>query len=99
MAVNWTNISGNWSEWVTSAYTGVLGDWFWPLVFIGIIGYIYAINKSVTSAAVAICLVFGIFGITGIFADTPEYVLLNAGIVLAAISGAFAAIFIRKKHG
>lgn len=97
MAVNWTNISGNWTTWVTDAYTNILGDWFWPIVFFGVIGYIYAVNRSVTVAAVAICIVFGVFGVTGIFADAPEFVEINVAIVLIALSGAFVAIFVRKR--
>jgi len=97
MPVSWENISGNWTTWVTDAYTGILGNWFWPLVFFGVIGYVYAINKSATSAAVAICLVFGIFGVTGVFADAPDFVFINMAIVLIAVSGAFTAIFMRKR--
>ena len=96
MAVNWSNIGGNWSTWITDAYTGILGDWFWPIVFFGVIGYVYAVNKSATAAAVAICLVFGVFGVTGIFADTPEFVMINYMILIFAVSGAFTAIYMRR---
>lgn len=97
MPVSWENISGNWSTWITDAYTGILGNWFWPIVFFGVIGYVYTVNKSATAAAVAICILFGVFGVTGIFTDAPEYVMLNATIVIIAIAGTFTAIFMRKK--
>jgi len=97
MDVSWSNISGNWSEWIMTGYTNILGVWVWPLVFAGIIGYIYTLSHSVTAAAVVICLAFGIFGITGIFAGPSEFSFLSWIIVIMAFSGAFVALFTGRK--
>jgi len=96
--VNWTNISGNWMEWFFQGYTEILTDvWFYPVLFAGIIGYIYAITHSATAAAVSIALVFGIFGVTGVFAGPSEFAFLSWAIVITAFSAAFTALFAGRK--
>lgn len=85
-------------DWALEAYTVLFGVWVWPLIFIGIIGYVYAVNKSATSAAVAICLIFGIFGITGIFADVGEFSQFSSLIALFSIAGGFVALFLNKNR-
>ena len=97
--VNWTNISGNWTEWILQGYTGILTDvWLYPVLFMGIIGYVYAITQSATSAAVTIALVFGIFGVTGVFAGPSEFGFLSWAIVITAFSAAFTALFVGRKR-
>lgn len=97
-AVNWSNIQGNWSEWITTGYTNILNIWVVPLIIAGIIGYIYAVSHSATAAAVSICLAFGIFGITGVFAASPEFGFLSWFIVVTSFAGGFVAIFTGRKR-
>jgi hypothetical protein len=96
--INWSNISGNWMGWFTEGYTNILGVWFYPLVFAGIIGYVYALSHSATAAAVTICLAFGIFGVAGIFADVPQFANIMYAVILASFSGAMIAIFAGRKR-
>ena len=96
--VNWTNISANWMDFFTYAYTNILADWFWPMVIAGIVGYIYALSHSATAAAVVICLFFGVYGITGIFAASPEFSFLSWIIVIIAFSAAFVVLFTGRKR-
>lgn len=99
MAFNWTEISSNWMQWVFTGYYKIIGDvWFYPLVFFGIIGYVYALSNSATAAAVIISLVFSIFGITGIFSASPEYVQISWIIVIISFSAAFTALFAGRKR-
>jgi len=84
-------------DWALSAYETLFGVWMWPLIFVGIVGYVYAVNKSATAAAVAICLIFGIFGITGIFADVGEFSQFSYVIALFSIAGGFVAVFLNRR--
>lgn len=95
--VNWTNISADWVTYIISGYTDIFGEWFYPLVFIGFIGYVYCINKSAIAAAAAICIIFTVFSVTGIFATTDEFTQLASGVSLAAFAGLFALLFYAKR--
>jgi len=90
-------INQGWVDWTLEAYKTLFGIWMWPLIFTGIVGYVYAVNKSATSAAVAICIIFGIFGITGIFADVGEFSQFSYVIALFSIAGGFVALFMNKR--
>lgn len=94
---NWSNITGDWMSWITTGYTNVLGSWFWPLVFVGIVGYVYAVHKSAIAAAAAILLAFGIFGITGIFAGVAQFSYLFQTITVISFSALFVTLFTMRK--
>jgi len=98
--VNWSNISGNWSEFVLFGYKGIFGNWTYPLIFLGIIGYVYAINRSAISAAALICILFGVFGVTDIFAtsSTAGFSLLSWVITIVSFAGLFVALFMRRRN-
>jgi len=96
--INWSNITGNWIEFATSGYTYVFQNFFWPIVFFGITGYVYAVNRSATAAAALICILFTVFGFTNVFA-APElgiYSQLNWVVVVVSLSGLFVAVFTKK---
>jgi len=94
---NWSNITGNWMDWLTTGYTNILGTWFWPLVFVGFIGYIYAVHKSAIAAAAAILLIFGVFGVTGIFAAPAQFSYLFQMMTVIAFSALFVTLFTMRK--
>jgi len=98
--VNWTNISGNWSDFILTGYNNVLGNWFYPLAFMGIVGYIYCINRSAMSAAAAICIIFGVYGVTNVFAapDTMGFSLFGWIVTIFSFSGLFTLLFIRSRR-
>jgi len=52
------------------------------------------------SAAAAICIIFGVYGITGIFSypDIAPFSLLSWGITIISFSGLFAVLFTRKRR-
>ena len=70
--VNWTAIASNWVDYAMQGYFNVFKNFTYPLIFIGIIGYIYALNKSAISASAGICIIFTVYGVTAIF-NYPEY--------------------------
>jgi len=98
--VNWSNISGNWSEFFLLGYKGIFGNWTYPLIFLGIIGYVYAINRSAVSAAALICIVFGVFGVTDIFAtsSTAGFSLLSWVITIVSFAALFVTLFMRRRN-
>ena len=98
MEANWTNISSNWIEYALSSYENILGDWVYPLIFMGIISYIYCINRSAFSAAAAICIIFGVYGVTGVFSspDTMYFTLLSWIVVIFSFAGLFVVLIVKK---
>jgi len=61
MAVNFTDIIQNLVNWSTHGYVMTLGVFFWPILFTGIIGYVYLKQQSLVAAAVAILILFAAF--------------------------------------
>ena len=97
--INWTNVSSNWMSWFFTGYFVVIGEvWFYPLVFFGIIGYIYALSQSATAAAVAITIMFTVLGVSGIFSSIPEFTAISAGVTVTSIAAAFVAVFVGRKR-
>jgi len=59
--------------YVIDAFSAV-DIWFWPLIFIGIVGFLYSAMDSITVAVVGILITFGLFGTTtSIFEGVPEF--------------------------
>lgn len=98
--VNWTNISADWVGYIMKGYDSIFNHWTYPLIFLGVVGYIYCVNRSAMSAAAAICIIFGVYGITGIFryGDIAQFSLLSWVIVIVSFSGLFTTLFIRKRR-
>ena len=98
--VNWTNISSDWIGYILTGYDNIFGNWTYPLMFLGVVGYIYCLNRSAMSAAAAICIIFGVYGVTGIFryGEIAEFSLLSWVIVIMSFSGLFTTLFIRKRR-
>jgi len=97
--VNWTNISSDWAGWIMTGYDNIFANWSYPLIFLGIIGYVYCVSRSAMAAAAAICIVFGVYGMTGIFRfpDIAPFQMLSWIIAVTAFSGAFLTLFVRKR--
>ena len=96
LEVNWSNITGNWTTWFLQGYQDIFGDWVYPLIFLGLVGYVYCVNRSAISAAAIICIIFTVFGVTGVFAGTNEMVLLSSVISMVSIAGLFALLFTQR---
>ena len=98
--VNWTNISGDWIGWLSTGYEYVFGNWLYPILFLGIIGYVYAVNRSAISAAAAICIIFTVFGTTGVLShpDTSMFGLVSVAIVVFSVAGLFLLVIFEKNR-
>ena len=97
MEINYSNISENWMDFFLGSYKTVMGVWVWPLIFLGIVGYVYAVQKSATAAAVALCLIFGIFGATDVLSNAGEFTQFSQIMAVFSIAGAFTALFIKHR--
>ena len=98
MDVNWSNISSGWMDWAITGYENILGNWVYPIFFLGIVGYVYAVNRSAFSAAAAICIVFAVFGVTGILStpDTMNFTLISWVITIFSFAGLFVILIVKK---
>lgn len=82
----WGNFTQGIPQYAIEAYSAV-DPWFYPILFVGIIGYIYAAMNSITSAVIAIIITMGIFATTtSIFADMNELTSLLYIIALIVIA-------------
>lgn len=94
----WENFSTDIVGYATSAYSSV-EPYFWPLIFIGIIGYIYAGMQSVIVAVVGILITFGLFATTtSIFEAVPQITQFFYIVTVIGICMLIAAIIIHKRR-
>ena len=92
---NITYIMENFWTWSLQGYIDVFGFFFWPIIFSGIIGYIYLKSQSVISATIVILLLCGAFATTGIFTNVSAFIMILQLIVtLACVS--LVVMFVSK---
>jgi len=85
-------------QWSMQGYVIALGSFVWPVIFAGIIGYVYIKNTSAISASVAIIIVFTCFTMTGWIAGVPMLVMLFQLIVALSITG-LVLYFVTRRRG
>ena len=74
------------------AYVGILGVFTYPLIFCGIIGYVYMKQQSVIAAAVTTLILFTAFDVV---AELPIFVMVMHILVTIAIGALFLMFFTR----
>lgn len=97
--VNWSIVSDDWWGYLTSGYDYVFGNWIIPIVFFGIIGYVYCVNRSALSAAAIICIIFAVFGVTGVFRYPEIQPFFSVSIAIAVLSIAGMGVLLFTKKG
>jgi hypothetical protein len=92
---NFTYIQQHFFEWALSGYTTVLGVFVWPLIFTGVIGYIYLKNQSLVMAAAAVLMIMAVFGNALVGVD----IWINLLYVFTAIvvASLFLIFFVRRR--
>ena len=75
-------------------YLGVL---MWPVILAFIIALVYRSTHNLGSVTAAIFLVFGLFGTTNGFIQTPEISLWFFIVAALGYSGTILTIFIKKR--
>jgi len=92
----WTNFSNGLIEYAMDAYSNV-EPWTYPLIFIGIIGFVYTATHSIITAVAAILIVFGIYATTvNVFENVPDVSLFMYIVTLVGISALIFTLFARK---
>lgn len=95
--VNFTNITSGYIEWATQGYVIALGFILWPLVFTGVIGYVYLKQQSLVAAVAAILIIFAVFSNALILAVQPWINVLYVGV--SVISAALFVYLFKKWRG
>ena len=94
----WENFTSGILDYGISAYNAV-EPWTIPLVFLGIIGWVYASVHSVTVTAVAILITFSIYG-SSILLEVPDSFSIFLYIVtILGITFLFTALAIKYRGG
>jgi len=83
-------------EYSMSAYTNILFGFTYPLIFCGIIGYVYMKQQSVIAAAVATIILFAAFDALILRADI--FILIMHILVTLAVGSLFLLLFIRLRR-
>jgi len=83
-------------EMMMQGYHTALGAFVWPLIFCGVIGYVYLKQQSYVAAAVAAMIIISVFGnyMTGM----ETFMSILWILVALAITGLFL-IFLSKRRG
>ena len=84
-------------EFFTQGYTQVVGFFFWPIVFMGFIGYIYTKQQSVVAASVGILIICAGFAGEGIFMEVPVVMLFFQLVFALAITGLFVMFYLKRR--
>jgi hypothetical protein len=92
----------NFSYWIThfnemifSPYNAALGLFVWPLIFTGVIGYVYVKQESYVAAAVSALILMAVF--SNAMTGMEIWVSLIYILVALAITGLFL-IFLSKRR-
>ena len=81
-------------EYSMSAYTNILVGFTYPLIFCGIIGYVYLKQQSVIAAAVVTLVLFVSFDIV---TQVPIFVMVMHIFVTIAVGSLFLLFFTRMR--
>jgi hypothetical protein len=93
---NWTEFTSDMPNFIASPFKAYIGEFFWPLVLSGVIGWVYATTRNLASTAAAIFLVFALYGTkTGL--QYPEFAMIFYIIAVAGVAGLILMLFIRSR--
>ena len=86
----WSNFSQGIFEYSINGYNN-MEPWTYPLIFMGVIGYVYMVTHSAITAVVAILVTFGLYAwTTDIFVNVSDlslflYIVTLIGITLLIV--------------
>jgi len=93
----WSNFS-DLPEYAIQAFSAV-DPWVYPLVFVGIIGFLYTSMNSIMVAVVGILFTLGLFGTsTTIFNDVPEVTMLLYVISIIGVSLLIVTFIVKRRN-
>ena len=92
----WENLTNGFINYSLDSYN-ILGIWLYPLLLLGIVGYIYASMHSITVAVVGIIITIGVFASTSmIFVNVPIITQFLYIIVVLGICMLLVGVFIKR---
>ena len=94
----WANFTQNPPQYIVEAFSAI-DPWFYPLVFLGIIGFVYGATNSIISAVIMILIMFGLFaGTTSIFSGIPEITQFLYLIAILGITLLVVTFFLKRRN-
>lgn len=100
--MNFTQILQNLSSWSMQGYYGseyaVIGNFFWPIVFMGYFGYIYTRNQSAVSAVIGMIILFSAFGATSIFAGVEVFTIFMHLVTTLVLTALFLLVLSKRRQ-
>ena len=95
----------NFSEWQPNLFTmsimgyvQVVNIFFWPIVFSGIIAYVYRKNMSAVSAGVAILIIFAGTATSDVFLGADVFVLFMQLALTLVFTGLVVVFLLRRRN-
>jgi len=102
MAMNFTEIIGNFTSWSLQGYTdstyAVVGVFFWPMMFMAVFGYVYIKQQSAVAAVVASIIIFAAFGATGVFAGAEIFTQMMHLFTALILTALFLVILSKRRQ-
>lgn len=92
---NFTYIQEHLMEWVMQGYTAALGIFVWPLIFTGILGYVYLKNQSLVIVAAGILMIMAVF--SNAFIGMNPWVNLLFVFTAMIVAGLVLFFFVRRR--
>lgn len=84
-------------DFATSTYAS-LEPWTYPLVILGILGFVYATMNSIIVTIAGIIFAVGIYGVTtDIFVDVPDITLFLYIVSIIGITLLIAMLVIKRR--
>lgn len=91
------NITSGIPDYAIAAFNSV-EPYFWPIIFIGIIGFLYAAMSSITIAIIGILVTLAMFSTTSaLFADVPLITQFLYIITVIGLALLITALFINRR--
>jgi len=93
----WGNFTRSIPDFAVAAFDAV-DPWFWPLVFVGVFGFLYTAMNSVTVAIVGILVTFGLFAAsTNIFHGIPELTQFLYLVTIVGLTMLVVTLFLSRR--
>ena len=96
MGTYWTEFTNGFMDYAMGAYDS-LGDWGYPIIMLGLIGWLYGVTGSLVAAVAGIIVMVGLYGVN-VFVDVPDILFILYLITLLTIASLLTALFIKNRR-
>lgn len=91
----WEGIKSGIIDWAMGTYS-TLDPWTYPMIFAGVICFIYASMQSLIVAVVGIIITMSLFGTT-VFVGVPDITTFFYILTILGVAMLVTALFIKKR--